>query len=163
MNTNDNLILNSILKDYVTEMVKNPCMENYLPVIARLIMRVNDEGTVPVPVQNEVHVALWFDPDTEIEDIFSEDMEMGNKVIVMYDTECGYKWLPLYTGREELLRDRENVTVKDMPIRELIEQALDNEELMGIMINPDNDCLVVCRDALEFILDNADGEIRHAC
>lgn len=73
------------------------------------------------------------------------------------------KWLPLYTGREELLRDRENVTVKDMPIRELIEQALDNEELMGIMINPDNECLVVCRDALKFILDNADGEIRHAC
>ena len=53
--------------------------------------------------------------------------------------------------------------MKDMPIRELIEQALDNEELMGIMINPDNECLVVCRDALKFILDNADGEIRHAC
>lgn len=163
MNNNGKFDFNILLKDAVTEMVKNPCEENYLPVIAELIMRVNDGGTVPVPFQNEMHVALGFDPDMEIEDVFPEDMEMGNNVTVLYDTEFGYKWLPLYTGREEILRDRKEVTVKDMSIRELIEQALDNEELMGIIINPDNDCLVVCRDALEFILDNADGEIPHAC
>ncbi len=163
MNNNDKFDFNVFLKDAVTEMVNNPCEENYMPVIVELLMRVNDEGTVPTPFQNEMHVVFGFDTDIEIEDIFPEDMEMGNKVIVLYDKEFGYKWLPLYTGREEIQTDPESVTVRNMPIRELMEQVLDNEELMGIIINPDTDCLVVCRDALEFILDNADGEIRHAC
>ena len=163
MNNNDRFDFNVFLKDAVTEMVKNPCDENYIPVIAELMMLVNDEGTVPSPVQDEMHIAMGFNPDAELEDIFPEDMEMGNKVIVMHDMQFGCKWLPLFTGRNELRDDDIESTVKEIPVREILEQVLEDEEIMGIIINPNSDCLAVIRNTIEFILDNADGEIRHAC
>ena len=163
MKNNDEFDYNLFIKDVVEDMKKNPSDEAFLHVLAELIMRVNDEGTVPTPIQNEIRVVLFVDSDTEIDDVFPSDMEMGNRIVVLEYDNDGSRYLPLYTGREELKKLEGTNAVKDIPIRDIFEQVLDSNEFAGVIINPDTDCLFIYREAIEFILDNADGQFRHAC
>ena len=148
--------------DAVTQMRDDPCLENFSHVVAALALLVYKDCEVPTPLRDEVHVVWSFNHDIEIEDAFPEDMEVGNRIVVMSDGD-GCKWLPVYTNKEELIDLAETNAVTNMPVREILEQVLEDEKFEGVIINPDTTCLAIYRETVEFILDHADGEFLDAC
>ena len=153
---------NVFVKDVVSDMVNDPSEEKMIHVIAELIIRVNDEGEVPMAMMNELHIAWGFSPDIETEEVFSGDEEIGNRMVVVV-TDDGSQWIPLYTSRDEIQDIPYSNDIRNVPIRTLLEKACDVEDIDGILINPHTDSLALRKPALELILDHADGELRHAC
>jgi hypothetical protein len=154
--------LNEYFDDAVAQMRDDPCLVNFSHVVAALALMANKECEVPTPLQDEVHVVWNFDPNIELEDAFPEDMEVGNRIVVMSDGD-GCKWLPVYTNREELIDLAETNAITNIPVRAILEQVLEDEMFEGVIINPDTTCLAVYRETVEFILDHADGEFLDAC
>ena len=159
---NEEFDFNHCIKEVAEQMAKNPCHDNFLHVIAELIIRINDEGEAPVVKMNELHIAWGFDPDIETDEVFAGDERIGNRMSVLV-TDDGCKWTPLFTGKEELGDVPETNVVTDIPIRTILEYACDDEDIDGIIINPFSDSVALRKEALELILDNADGSVRHAC
>ena len=147
------------IKNAVEEMKKNSSDECFIRLMVELIIRINDEGTVPTPFQNEFRVVWGIGPDTELSDVFSEDENMGNKIVVIATDNDRCEWLPLYTSREELRELAETNTVREVPIREIVEQALCDDEFSGIIIKPRTDGLVLHKEALKAILKYADDRL----
>ena len=153
---------NLFIKEVAEQFVKDPSEENFLQVVAELIVRINDEGTVPTVMMNELHIEFGFDPDIETDKVFAGDKKIGNRMaIFVTDDRC--KWLPLFSTVEEIHDVPETNAIADVPIRTILENACDEEEIDGILINPFTDSIALRKEALVFILDNADGQFRHAC
>lgn len=152
---------NVFIKDVVSDMVNDPCEEKFLHIIAELIIRVNEDGEVPAVMMNELHIVWGLDPDVETDEVFAGDEDIGNKMIVVV-TDDGNKWFPLYTSRDEMKEVPDSNDIRDIPIRTLLEKACEVDDVDGIIINPSTDSVALHKMALEFILDHADGELRHA-
>ena len=159
---NDGFDYNLCIKDVVEQMLEDPCYDNFLHVIAELIIRVNDEACVPTPMQNEIHMVWGVEPDAKLEDVFPENTDMGNHIVSFSSDRDGLKWLPIFTSREEVGEYAETNTVKDVPIREILERAYEDDKFAGVIINPNTDGFAIFKETIEIILDSSDGSIRHA-
>ena len=160
---NEEFDYNMCIKEVVGQMLDDPSYDNFLHVIAELIIRVNDEGCVPTLMLNEIRIVWGVEPDTELEDVFPEDNGMGNKIVAFSSNRDGLKWLPIFTSREEVGDYAETNTVKYVPIREILERAYEDDDAAGIIINPNTDGFALRKEAIEIILNNSDGSVRHAC
>ena len=152
---------NVFIKEVVGDLVKDPSEEKFMHIIAELVIRVNDEGEVPTAMMNELHIAFGLDPDIETDEVFSGEEEIGNHMIVVV-TDDGQKWFPLYTSREEIRDIPDSNDIRNVSIRTLLEKACEVDDVDGIIINPATDSVALRKVALGFILDHADGELRHA-
>ena len=152
---------NLFIKEVAEQFVKDPSEENFLHVIAELIVRINDEGKAPTIQMNEFHIALGFDPDIETDKVFADDKKIGNRLAI-FITDDGSKWLPLFSTVDEIRDVPETNAVADIPIKTILENACEEDGIDGIIINPFTDSVALRKEALMFILDNADGQFRHA-
>ena len=159
---NEEFDFNLCIKEVAGQMTKDPCYDNFLHVIAELIIRINDEGSVPMIMMNELHITWGFSPDIETDEVFAGDEKIGNRMSVLV-TDDGCKWIPLFTSKDEFKDVPESNVVKDIPIRIILEYACDEDDVDGIIINPFTDSVALRKEALELVLDNADGSFRHAC
>ena len=159
---NEEFDFNLCIKEVAEQMVKNPCYEYFLHVIAELIIRINDDGVAPMIMMNELHITLGFDPDIDADEVFAADESIGNRMSVLV-TDDGCRWIPLYSSRDELNDVPETNVVKDIPIRTILEYAYDEEAVDGIIINPFTDSVALRKEAIKIVFDNADGSISHAC
>ena len=159
---NEEFDFNLCIKEVAEQMVEKPCYENFLHVIAELIIRINDDGVAPMIMMNELHITLGFDPDIDADEVFAADESIGNRMSVLVNDD-GCRWIPLYSSRDELRDVPETNVVKDIPIRTILEYAYDEEGVDGIIINPFTDSVALRKEALKIVFDNADGSISHAC
>lgn len=58
-----------------------------------------------------------------------------------------------FSDREEFKDVVKDNLVKEVPIRDIIEQAFERADIEGVIINPETEHYVLIKEALEFLLD----------
>ena len=149
--TMDELYNTMYIKKIIQEFYEDDTSEKCFNICGHLLIRMAEGGTAPMPLLNIVRIAFAFEPDTEVEDIFPEGEEPEEFVYLTLDD--GTKWLPLFTDREEFKDVAKDNLVKEVPIRDIIEQAFDRPDIEGVIINPESEHYVLVREALEFLLE----------
>ena len=154
------------MKTYVKTTAKNLGLTNTLKAVTFATEahkgQMRKRSSTPYML-NEIRIVWGVEPDAEFKDVFAEDNEMGNKIVAFSSNRDGLKWLPIFTSREEVGDYAETNAVKLVPIREILEKAYEDADAAGIIINPNTDGFALCKEAIEIILNNSDGCVRHAC
>ena len=148
--TLDELYNTMYIKETIEEFIANPNEQSYADVMVHLIMRMLEDGKAPIAFMNQI--AIDFDPDREIEDVFAYDTE-EDEIFVVLEGEDGKNWIPLYTDMKELNGIEKTNMVKEVPIRNILERAIDAPGIDGILINPETDKLAILKLGLEFLVD----------
>ena len=151
----------AVLKDFVTAFEKEPTDARAGEVMFYLTILMGCEEKAPVPLMNVTRIALDFNPDTEIEDVFDDSPYPEDHIIVV-ESEDGRRWFPIFTDRKELNGTEKTNVVREVPIRSILEEAIKAEVIDGIMINPETNAFAIVKEALPFLLEKADelGEIK---
>lgn len=161
MKTLDEEMNQIYIKEAAQEYLKTDEPEDMFLLIAQIVVRIHDEGTVPVPMMNSTSVVWGVPPDAELEDVFPSDEEPGRRsCLIDYE---GEKWFPLFTDVEELGGLEETNIVEDIPIRTVIELAFNEEDISGIVINPNSEALAMRKELLYVILNIVENEDSQAC
>ena len=150
---NEEFDYNLCIKEVVGNMVENPCQENFMHVIAEMVLRINAEATVPTPMQKVTYIVLGLDPDAQLKDAIPRDTEEENKIAVFTD-ENGTNWLLLFSTFDELQDLQYEHRIDYVPIRDIFEKALEDETIEGILINPYSDSYALRKDVIGFVLEH---------
>ena len=152
---------NFTIKLAAEDLINEPGEEAFKNLALELAIHIRNNGRVPTPVQNELHVVLGLEPDAELADVFPEDRDIGNRIVVVCDDDGG-RWLPIFTERDELQGMEKTNTIKVLTIREIIEQVYYEDEYEGIIINPNTDALGLRKESLGIVLACADKDYPEA-
>lgn len=149
----DELYNTMYIKETIEEYIKNPNEQTEADVMVHLIMRLLEDGKAPIAFMNQIVFDL--DPDKEIEDVFTDDME-EDEIFIVIEGDDGRNWIPLYTDMKELNGIEKTNAVKEVPIRNIIERAIGAPGIDGILINPETDKFAILKPGLEFLIDKTD-------
>lgn len=149
--TIDELYNTMYIKEIIQEFYEDETPEKCFNICGHLLIRMAEGGLVPMPLINIVRIAFALDPDSEMEDLFPKGNYPEEFVYVTLDD--GTRWLPLFTDREEFKDVVKDNLVKEVPIRDIIEQAFERADIEGVIINPETEHYVLIKEALEFLLD----------
>lgn len=150
--TTDELYNTMYIKEIIQEFYEDETPEKCFNICGHLLIRMAEGGLAPMPLMNIVRIVFNIEPDSEVEDMFHEGDDPEE--FVFLTKEDGTKWLPLYTDRSEFKDRIKDNRVKEVPIRDIIEQAFDRDDIEGVIINPETEHYVLIREALEFLLEN---------
>lgn len=152
MNKSKNEELNcKYIKEYVQKYLETDDPEDCLRLAINIFIRAKDGGTVPSPMRTATRVTLGLDPGLELEDVFPADSEPG-KTSSLITEENGEIWMPLFTGYDEIDRLGSTTVVEDRLISDIIEEAFNDEDISGLVINPFSDGLSLRKELLYAIL-----------
>lgn len=151
----DEFLNNMYIKDSLKECRESEDMDPSM-VLVEIILRMNEAGKAPMPLMDITRIVFEFDPDVEVEDIFDGGPE-PEEVFVFIEDEAGNKWFPLYTDMEEIDAEARGNTVREVPIRAILEKAVYTPGIKGIVVNPRTDGLAISNDGVEFMLDRLDA------
>ena len=161
MKTLDEELNQTYIKEAAQEYLKSDEPEDMFMLIAQIVVRIHDEGTVPVPMMNSTNIVWGVPADAELEDVFPEDIEPERRsCLVEHEDE---KWFPLFTDVDELGGLEDTNVVEDVPIRTVIELAFEDEEVSGLVINPNSEALALRKELLAVILNILEKEDSEAC
>lgn len=151
---NNELIETTFLKDSVEEYLKDPVDEKAIDVVTHLVFLAGTGKKALMPLLNLTRLALDFNPDTEAGDLF-EDGPEPDELFTFIEVEDGRLWFPLFTCKDEIGEAVKTNAVKAVPIKSILEAALDAESIEGIIINPESDGFALSKVTFGFILEKA--------
>lgn len=161
MKTLDEEMNQIYIKEAVQEYLKSDEPEDMFLLIAQIVERIHDGGTVPVPMMNSTNIVWSVPPEAELEEVFPADEEPERKSCLLeYE---GEKWFPFFTDVDELGGLEETNVVEDIPIRTVIELAFNDEDVSGIVINPNSEALAMRKELLYVILHLLEKDDSEAC
>lgn len=146
-----------LIKEPLERYLKTNEPEDMLMLLANISVRINDNGTAPSPMTEATRIVLGFDPDMELENLFSPDDEPVRTSCIITD-EDGDTWLPLFTGRGELGNFAKNYTITDRPVLDIITEAFNDSSITGLVIDPCSNALSLKKELLYVILHLLDKE-----
>ena len=157
MNDRNETLNKTFIKDALKKYLRTEDPEDFLRILINISLRIKDEGTVPALMKSETRIALGFDPDLETEDVFPPEDEpaVTNRLIV---DEEGNRWLPLFTGYDELGDPGKTDIIEDRPVKDIIEEAFNDGSISGLVIDPYSDALSMKKELLYVILNLLDVE-----
>ena len=163
----ENELLNEIyIKDFAKRMADEPSEEAWVGLMAEFVIRMDNDGTVPVPLMDMTFVSLELNPYADFDEVIPDEVIREYYFVLVGDRD-GHKWMPLFTGREELQDLVNSNEVKDIPIRTVFEKACDDEHedmiVEGIVVNPFTDSIRIPKKLAAYLLENADGRYLDAC
>lgn len=161
MKTNDEELNEIYIKEAAQDFLKSDEPEDMFLLIAQIVDRIHDGGTVPVPMMNSTDIVWGVPPDAELEDVFPEDYDLERHSCLV--EVGGEKWFPLFTDIDELGGLVDTNAVEDVPIKTVIELAFEDEEISGIVINPESEGLAMRKELLYVILHLLENEDSEAC
>lgn len=123
----DNALIKSLAEYY--SKVSNE--ENMERLLFQLVIRIAFGGRAPTPMV-----------DTGVIMLISSVVE-----------DKGKQWLPLYTDMDEVLICAAPEYTVELPIRDLVEEAFQNNLYEGLVINPNSARVFLNKDELDFVLD----------
>ena len=156
MKTKDEEMNQMFIKEAVQDFLKTEEPEDMFMLIAQILVRIHDGGTVPVPMMNSTDIVWGVPPDAELEDVFPQDEEPKRRSCIV-DIE-GEKWFPFFTDVDELGGLEETNVVEDIPIKTVIEVAFEDEDVSGLVINPNSEALALKKELLAVILNILEKE-----
>ena len=152
--TMDELMNTMYIKEIVEEANKENSEDNVVSVFLHLMLRVKEEGLAPMAFQNPISFLLGLDPDMELEDVFEGIGDTEERFVVLEDN--GFKWIPLFTDRTEMADLEQTNKVREVPIRDILEEAAYKDGIVGIVINPFTDGFAIFKPILESMLEEID-------
>ena len=126
---------NLVIKFAVEDLIGSSELEPLFKLVDSLILRAQDGGKVPVVFEGYTHIAWNLDPDTDINEVFPEDLGYEMRYATMVDEE-GNRWIPFFTDTDEIKELVPTDTVSSVSIATIIEEAFEDKDIAGILINP---------------------------
>lgn len=161
MKSMDELMNDVYIKETAQKFIASDEPEDLLELAVQIMMRIKENGTSPAPLMNVTNICWTLDGNVELEDVFEHDDEFPQKVCLIED-EHGEQWMPLYTECAEIEGLDENHEIIDRPILETVIEALERDDLSGLLINPFSEGLALRKEVLYAILHmmecDGDGE-----
>lgn len=142
---------NLVIKFAVEDLIGSSELEPLFKLVASLIIRAQEGGKVPVVTDGRTHIAWNLDPDIEANDVFPEDSGKNIHYFTLVDEE-GNRWAPFFTDTDEIKELAPTDTVSSTSIAALIEEAFEDKDIAGILINPYSACFALKRKMLQHIL-----------
>ena len=131
---------------------KEEMMENYLNIINLLSDRYLDNEEVLVPCIDVNNTLGKINNDNlNVGDIFNLKEELRLKVDLVKD-EDNNLFMPFYTSLEEINKKPTTGVRMKWPVKALIEDAYNLEEIKGLVINPFSDRINLNKEALNYII-----------
>ena len=146
---------NMYIKDSIKECRESEDQDPSM-VFVEIILRMNEEGKAPMPLMDVTRIVFELDPDIDVEDVFDGGPE-PEEVFVFVEDGNGDKWFPLYTDMEEIDECARGNTVREVPIRTILDMAMYAPGIKGIVVNPHTDGMAISNEGVEFILERADA------
>lgn len=125
-------------------------------LLDELLLRVSDNGTVTTPVldvNNTMEEVDFF--NMEKGDTFSFDKELRLRVDTLKDSNDKL-FIPLYTRVSEIDYSKTAHVTINWPIRALIEDAYNREDVQALVINPFSTSIVLSKPVLKILIDQFD-------
>ena len=72
--------------------------------------------------------------------------------------ENGNEWFPLYTDMDEIEGHVPSCITMNVPIRTILENALNSDRVMGVAVNPFTDQMLLAKKIVGVILDEWEGD-----
>lgn len=133
---------------------KEEILNNYHSIISLLIERCLDDEDVLVPCIDVNNTLDTINPEgLNKGDIFNLDKELRLKLDLVKDDDNNL-FIPLYTSSEETNKQPTPNIRMNIPVKTLVEDAYNGEDIMGLIINPFSDRVIINKDALKYIIDN---------
>ena len=131
---------------------KEEMMENYLNIINLLSDRYLDNEEVLVPCIDVNNTLGKINNDNlNVGDIFNLKEELRLKVDLVKD-EDNNLFMPFYSSLEEINKKPTTGVRMKWPVKALIEDAYNLEEIKGLVINPFSDRINLNKEALNYII-----------
>ena len=123
----DKYRMNSFLKGYAQDYIKNPCEDTMTDLLAEIIVRIEDGSEALTPM-----------------------VRTGDRIY--YDTvsDGQDEWIQVYTDWDEL-RELPDCTMS-MPIRSIVEDAFESRRAEGIILNLNSEEVFIGKPELDWIL-----------
>ena len=153
-NEKDELMETTFLKVSVEEYLKDPVDEKAIDVVTHLVFLVGTGRKALMPLLNLTRLTLDFNPDAEAGELFGEGPE-PDELFTFIEGEDGRLWFPLFTDKDEIGEAVKTNAVRAVPIKSILEAALDAESIEGIIINPESDGFALSKVTFGFILEKA--------
>lgn len=135
---------NVFIKWAAKDVLESPEGENFMRLVAQIIVRINDKALAPAPVK-VLNNAIGTEQDCRV-------------AIAKLADKKGRVWVPLYTEANEIAEKVTSKTVLNMPIRSILEDAYSTERVEGVIINPFAEGLMLDKELLGIILENSGGK-----
>ena len=131
---------------------KEEMMENYLNIINLLSDRYLDNEEVLVPCIDVNNTLGKINNDNlNVGDIFNLKEELRLKVDLVKD-EDNNLFMPFYSSLEEINKKPTTGVRMKWPVKALIEDAYNLEEIKGLVINPFSDRINLSKEVLNYII-----------
>ncbi len=148
---------NKYIKLAVDEYYKNPSIDTLEMIAQVLIKRIEDQGTVPAPMIDVNN--SWNQVD--LDDLkVGDNISLSNELRLKLDTvtnEKGETWVPLFTDEGEVYKKPTSNILFETQIEFILRCGLNNENLLGIVINPfSENPFAMHKDLINPILDYID-------
>ena len=154
----DDYKMNIFIKMAVEQAKKTHSEEDLINLLKRIIVRINDNGQAPTPMDDVNNVMGELDPSTIVlGNPFQLEKDFRLRITNLRDDNGG-RWIPLFTDEEELHKKESSNIILNMPIRAIIEDGYYAKEILGVVINPFGDSLPLDKGLLKVIVENMGGE-----
>jgi len=150
-----------LIKEPLKKYLQTDDPEDFFAMIINIYERMTADGTVPSPMKTEPRIVVGIDPDLEIEDVLPSDKGPLQRSGLI-EEEDGNKWIPLFTDSSELGKLSKTTVLVERPIREIVTEAFENENLSGMVINPYSDALSLRKEIIYVILQLDDDGLEGA-
>ena len=120
--------------------------------------RIAEDGEVPMSMIDVNNTFGRVDPQ---DIIFGRTVTLEEELRLRMDTvvgEDGLEWYPLYTDEEELNRKPTTNITMNVAIKQILQAALGNDKVSGVVINPFAEKMILSKQAVEIILAEWEGD-----
>lgn len=76
---------------------------------------------------------------------------MNGDSLCTYEDSKGRKWFPLFTDEEEAAKEPLSPVIKEVEIKRILKEGLDNPEVKGVLINPFGESRKLDKGTIEMI------------
>lgn len=150
---NEDLSGNAAIEAAINQLYERGGKESLLFLLTVLCSRMKCEGHALVPF---VEVGEGFFSDMDVYQLKAGDtITLDHDVRLRMDTVTEDKkeeWLYLFTSEEELRKQQCGNVIMSVPIKDMLRIALDNEKVLGLVINPFGRYVKLDKELLKFLL-----------
>ncbi|MFQ7574630.1 MAG: SseB family protein [Lachnospira sp.] len=156
---NEDLSGNAGIEAAIAQLYQKDDKESFLFLLTVLCARMKCEGHGLVPF---VEVGEGFFSDMDIYRLKEGDtVSLDHDVRLRMDTVTQDKeeeWLYLFTSEAELRKQQCGNVIMSIPIKDMLQTALDSDKVSGLVINPFGKYVKLDKKILEFLLQEYEKE-----
>lgn len=144
---------NRVIKEAIAELRRNGSNEKFIDALYTILIRMMDQGEVPVPMIDENQLMESIDLEQlKIGDSLTFDRDLRLVFAKLEDGQGGC-WLPMFTDEDEMNRVAFSGIRINMQIETVLRAAMQIENVKGVVVNPFGQNLTLDAGLLEIMME----------